>query len=72
MGVQERSCLASRNIGDRGCHFEKYGGYKVGDIIVCIGFKGVKESLHSFNPSWTLYYHFTTTSNKSRQCKAYS
>ena len=47
----ERSCLASRNIGDRFATLRSKRN-KVGDIIVCIGFKGVctlKELLDSFN-----------------------
>lgn len=40
MGELERSCLASRNTGGRGATLGSKGD-KVGDIIVCYGFKGV-------------------------------
>jgi hypothetical protein len=65
MGVLERSCLASRNIGDRGATLGSMGD-KVGDIICVYWFQGerVKDSLRSFNHFNTVL-HITTKSNTS-------
>jgi hypothetical protein len=50
MVVPGKSCLESRNIGDRGATLRSMGD-KVGDIICVYWFQGVrvKELLHSFN-----------------------
>ena len=46
MGVRERLCLASRNIGDRGATLGSMGD-KVGDIIVCVVSREVSKGAFS-------------------------